>query len=144
MMENLARLCSLVACLFIAGAGLAIIIMIFVGKIDLRYLVSEANHEASMSRFQLLIFTFVIAIAVFRIVELKGALPDVPNGILTLLGISASTYAVGKGISYSDEAGITPREQPPQTNVLGRADAPAADVHDGGGPGGAGAVQGGG
>ena len=27
--------------------------------------------------------------------------PDIPSGVLTLLGISASTYAVGKGISYS-------------------------------------------
>jgi uncharacterized membrane protein len=143
MMENMARLCSLVACLFIAGAGLAIIIMIFVGKIDLRYLVSEANHEASMSRFQLLIFTFVIAIAVFRIVELKGVLPDIPNGILTLLGISASTYAVGKGISYSDEAGIAPRPQPPQTSVLGGGAGAAADIPGGEGPGGAGEAQGG-
>jgi hypothetical protein len=119
MMETLAKFCSLVACLFIAGAGLAIIIMIFVGKIDLRYIVSETNHDASMSRFQLLIFTFVIAIAVFRLVELNGQLPEIPNGILTLLGISASTYAVGKGISYSDPAGVTPRPEPPPTNVLG-------------------------
>ena len=135
-METLARLCSLVACLFIAGAGLAIIIMIFVGKIDLKYLVSETNHDASMSRFQLLIFTFVIAIAVFRLVELKGVLPEVPNGILTLLGISASTYAVGKGISYSDPAGVTPRPQPPPTNVLGGGDGQATA----GGPGGGGAA----
>jgi hypothetical protein len=95
-----------------------------------------------MSRFQLLIFTFVIAIAVFRIVELKGVLPDVPNGILTLLGISASTYAVGKGISYSDEAGITPRQQPPQTNVLGGHGAADAGVPGDGGQGGTGGVQG--
>jgi len=143
-METLAQLCSLVACLFIAAAGLAIIIMIFVGKIDLRYIVSEANHEASMSRFQLLIFTFVIAIAVFRIAEANKALPDVPNGILTLLGISASTYAVGKGISYSDAAGVTPRSQPPQSNVLGRDDAPAPQAPGGGVPGGVAGVEGGG
>jgi hypothetical protein len=54
-----------------------------------------------MSRFQLLIFTFVIAMTMFEIVEKSGAFPDIPTGVLTLLGISATTYAVGKGISYS-------------------------------------------
>ena len=33
--------------------------------------------------------------------------PDIPSGVLTLLGISASTYAVGKGISYSRDEGVT-------------------------------------
>ncbi|HXY49391.1 MAG TPA: hypothetical protein VEI01_08070 [Terriglobales bacterium] len=119
MVNSLASWCSLLACLFLAAVGFAVVVMIFTGRIDLRYLVSEANHEASMSRFQLLIFTFVIAIALFRLVELKNEFPEIPNGILTLLGISASTYAVGKGISYSDKEGITPRDQPPPSGLLG-------------------------
>jgi hypothetical protein len=107
-MNVMAQLCGLLVCLFIGALGLAIVIKIFNGTIDLRYLISEANHEASMSRFQLLIFTFVIAIALFKLVELNKTFPDIPQGVLTLLGISASTYAVGKGISYSRDEGVNP------------------------------------
>ncbi len=102
----MAQACALLACLFLAALAAIVIIKIFTGKIDLQYLISETNGQASMSRFQLLIFTFVIAISLFKLVELKGQLPDVPGGILTLVGISASTYAVGKGISYSRDEGV--------------------------------------
>jgi hypothetical protein len=111
-MDVMAQLCSLLVCLFVGALGLAIIIKIFNGSIDLRYLVSEANHEASMSRFQLLMFTFVIAIAFFKLVEINKTFPDIPQGVLTLLGISASTYAVGKGISYSRDEGVHPKNGP--------------------------------
>ena len=37
----------------------------------------------------------------FAMVEAHLSFPDIPNGVLTLLGISASTYAVSKGITYS-------------------------------------------
>ncbi len=104
----MAQACALLACLFLAALAALVIVKIFTGSIDLQFLISEANGHASMSRFQLLIFTFVIAISLFKLVELKGVLPEVPNGILTLLGISASTYAVGKGISYSREEGVDP------------------------------------
>jgi hypothetical protein len=57
---------------------------------------------ASMSRFQLLIFTLVIALSLFLVVVSKMEFPDrIPPEILTLLGISASTYAVSKGIQLS-------------------------------------------
>ena len=101
-MTLMAQLCGFVLCAFLGLLGATIIIWIWQGKIDLSALLNEANGEASMSRFQLLIFTFVIAISLFVLVEKKtDALPDVPSGVLTLLGISASTYAVGKSISYS-------------------------------------------
>jgi hypothetical protein len=55
-----------------------------------------------MSRFQLLIFTLVIALSLFLVVVSKMQFPDtIPPEILTLLGISASTYAVSKGIQVS-------------------------------------------
>jgi len=103
-MSLMAQICGFVLCAFLGLLAATIIIWIWQGKIDLSALISEANGQASMSRFQLLIFTFVIAISLFTLVE-KGAnpngFPEIPNGVLTLLGISASTYAVGKGISYS-------------------------------------------
>jgi hypothetical protein len=90
-------------CVFLGAIAATIVVWIWQEKIDLRSLLNEANGQASMSRFQLLIFTFVIAISLFELVEKRpdGTFPDIPQGVLTLLGISASTYAVGKGISYS-------------------------------------------
>jgi hypothetical protein len=99
---DVAHVCGLVLCAFLGLLSFTILLWIWQEKIDLSDLVSEANGQASMSRFQLLIFTFVIAISLFEVVENRTTtFPDIPNGILTLLGISASTYAVGKGISYS-------------------------------------------
>jgi hypothetical protein len=94
---------------FIGILAAVIIYMILTGKMDLTHLLNEANGSASMSRFQLLIFTFIIAISLFYLVEKRAdnSFPDVPTGVLTLLGISASTYAVGKGISYSRDEGVT-------------------------------------
>jgi|SRR5580700_6699949 hypothetical protein len=99
----MASICGIMLCLFLAAMGATIIFMIWTGKIDLSQLLSEANGDASMSRFQLLIFTFVVATSLFGLVEKVSppGFPDIPSGVLTLLGISASTYAVGKGISYS-------------------------------------------
>src|SRR6202023_811336 len=82
------------------------------GEIDLAMLLSESKgtdaqgnplYGASMSRFQLLIFTVVIALSLLMIIIANGAtkFPAVPSEILVLLGISASTYAVGKGIQSS-------------------------------------------
>jgi len=102
-MNFMAQVCGFILCAFIGLLGLTILVWIWQGKINLSQLLSEANGDASMSRFQLLVFTFVIAISLFEIVESGTPMgfPQIPTGILTLLGISASTYAVGKGISYS-------------------------------------------
>ena len=101
-MGLMVQVSGFVLCAFIGLLGATIIVWTWLGKIDLSQLLSEANGDASMSRFQLLIFTFVIAISLFMLVEKSsGTLPEIPPGVLTLLGISASTYAVGKGISYS-------------------------------------------
>jgi hypothetical protein len=98
---TLAQVSGFVLCLFLGLLGFTILYQIWTKQINLKYLLSEADGSASMSRFQLLIFTFVIAFGLFEIAEAGMKFPDIPNGILTLLGISASTYAVGKGISYS-------------------------------------------
>jgi len=82
--------------------GFMVLAGIASGTIDISKILEdkEAGGGASMSRFQLLIFTFVIAISLFLIVVNTGQFPDkIPPEVLTLLGISATTYAVGKGIS---------------------------------------------
>jgi hypothetical protein len=115
---TMATVCGFILCLFIGLLALTILYLIWTNKINLEHLLAEADGSASMSRFQLLIFTFVIAISFFEIVEHGMAFPEIPTGVLTLLGISASTYAVGKGISYSQ----------PEVMMQGGANADAADA----------------
>ena len=92
--------------------GLAVLIYIAKGSIDLSNLLSETgDSKASMSRFQLLIFTLVIALSLFLVVVSKMEFPKIPPEILTLLGISASTYAVSKGIQVSGQT--PPPPEPP-------------------------------
>jgi len=117
--------------------GLMVLIAIATGKIDLTLLLTESGGGASMSRFQLLIFTFLIAFSIFMMIVASGTcgasgartvaagrpgafgkpapaggvatsgpcgpmkFPAIPTEILLLLGISASTYAVSKGIQSS-------------------------------------------
>jgi hypothetical protein len=83
-----------------------LLIKIWRNEINLSSLLEEANGQASMSRFQLLIFTLVIAVGLFLYILHTMTLPDIPNSILVLLGISASTYAAGKGISFSRPEGV--------------------------------------
>jgi hypothetical protein len=86
--------------------GMAIMVEIIRGTIDLSALLSESGKGASMSRFQLLIFTFVIALSLFLLVvqNPNHEFPKIPPDVLTLLGISASTYAVSKGIQAGQSA----------------------------------------
>ena len=81
------------------------------GAIDVNLLLSESGGGASMSRFQLLIFTFVIALSFFLLVINSAKFPDIPGGVLTLLGISATTYGVSKGIQAS--GGLLPKSAKP-------------------------------
>lgn len=91
--------------------GFMILAAIASGKIDISAILQEkaadgASSGASMSRFQLLIFTFVIALSLFLIVVNTGDFPStIPPEILTLLGISATTYAVSKGIQAGAKNG---------------------------------------
>ena len=113
-----AHLCGDILCIFLGLLGGTILVLIWVEKIDLSDLINEANGRASMSRFQLLVFTFVIAISLFEVVEnRKDSLPDIPSGILTLLGISASTYAVSKGIQASSPA-LDKTDKPKTTTTV--------------------------
>ncbi|MGI8741915.1 MAG: hypothetical protein ACR2NN_04980 [Bryobacteraceae bacterium] len=89
--------------------GFAVLIYIAKGDIDLSELLNETGGKgASMSRFQLLIFTLVIALSLFLVIAAKMDFPDhIPPEILTLLGISASTYAVSKGIQAGSSSTTT-------------------------------------
>ncbi|MGO9126958.1 MAG: hypothetical protein ACLP6G_18985 [Terriglobales bacterium] len=96
--------------------GFMVLAGIASGKIDISQILSEKGSSgASMSRFQLMIFTFVISLSLFLIVVSKGDFPQaIPNQILELLGISATTYGVSKGIqATSNDKHGTPPAPPP-------------------------------
>lgn len=99
--------------------GFMVLAGIASGKIDISKLLTEAGGGASMSRFQLLVFTFVIALSLLLIVvNNKSSFPDIPANVLALLGISATTYGVSKGIQASSDGGlkgkVTPSGNPPE------------------------------
>jgi len=87
------------------------------GTINLSRLISEPNGDASISRLQLLVFTFVVALSLFLVIVSgkPATFPVIPATVLSLLGISASSYLVSKGIQFSNPAGVEDRE--PQVKI---------------------------
>jgi len=84
----------------IALLALKILIKVFRDEIDLEFLISDENGDASLSRFQFLVFTFVVAMSLFYLIVIKSPpdYPAIPNQILALLGISGGSYVLSKGI----------------------------------------------
>ncbi|MDN5869116.1 MAG: hypothetical protein L0H73_00100 [Nitrococcus sp.] len=105
-MQTLALVMGWIIAIVMGFLGLAIVWFIFTGKINLAKLISEPNGDASLSRFQFLIFTFVISMSVFLVVVGNAPLklPEIPTGIYALLGISGGSYAISKGIQVSRDA----------------------------------------
>lgn len=73
---------------------------IFKDEINLDYLISDAEGNASLSRFQFLVFTFVVAMSLFYLIVISDPplYPPIPNQILALIGISGGSYVISKGI----------------------------------------------
>ena len=88
---------------FLFFLSMMVLLDIIRNKIDLSEVLEELSGGASMSRFQLLAFTFVIAFSFFVIVANQEKFPEIPNNVLALLGVSASTYAISKGLQVSSE-----------------------------------------
>lgn len=86
--------------------GLVIVYKVLTNSIDISLLISESDGGgASLSRFQFLIFTFVIALSLFYVIVRQEGFPEeIPNGILALLGISGGSYVVSKGIQAQMDA----------------------------------------
>ena len=125
-LEFLELLLGYLLCAIVGLFGLLLVWKIATNQIDLSHLLSDDDGMASTSRFQLIVFIFVVALSFFLVVVSNvkirqyGAgsgstegLPDVPGGVLALLGISASSYLVSRGISASQDEGIShPPENP--------------------------------
>jgi hypothetical protein len=110
-MDALTMAAGILIVTFSGLLGFTILLWIWRGKISLSKLVSEANGDASMSRLQFLIFTFVISVSLFLIVvgnKNGPAFPsDIPPAVLALLGISAGSYLVSKGIQFANPPQLT-------------------------------------
>ena len=103
----------------IGAFALMIIYKMIKGDINLQYLIAGADGDASLSRFQFLIFTFVIALGLFLII-LSGdphpKFPDtIPGGILALLGISGGSYVTSKAVDANAPAPPAPPLSSPPT-----------------------------
>ena len=90
---------------FLAALEALILWKMATDKLDLRSLLSNGQGGASLSRLQLLIFTFVIAAGFVYLTAKGSAFPVVNDGVLVLLGISGATYAVGKSLDRTAQTG---------------------------------------
>lgn len=110
-LQVLTLICGYLICFIVGVLGLMILWQIYRGNINLSRLISEPTGDASMSRFQFLVFTFVIALSLFLVIVATSppSFPNIPGTVLTLLGISGSSYLVSKGIQFSDPAGVSQR-----------------------------------
>jgi uncharacterized membrane protein len=109
--QVISLLVACILCVIILAIAMTVVWAMLRGRIDLSHLLSESASaealpdsppagppKASLSRFQFLVFTFVIA-GLYLVLSLEtGTLIDVPNGVLILLGISGATYAAGKAM----------------------------------------------
>jgi len=108
MQTATALIAEWIVLVFIAGAGAVVLVKLWSGSIDLGGLLSEAADpaapgapgKASMSRLQLLLFTFVIAGLYLTLSLEAGQMVEIPNQVLGLLGISGASYVVSKGIHH--------------------------------------------
>lgn len=106
---------------FVGALGGLILWKVFKNEIDLRYIISDEDGDASLSRFQFLIFTFVVSISLFYIIVNQvppGYPQNIPNQILALLGISGGSYVLSKGIQSSRDVGIREVESGPAPTVV--------------------------
>lgn len=92
---------AIVAFILISFAGL-VLWKLFWNADALDGLLSEPGlTKASMARFQLLIFTFVIA-GLYLLLSIEaGTFVDIPGNVLGLLGISSGTYVVSKAVQMN-------------------------------------------
>jgi hypothetical protein len=110
--------------LLVVGAELSVLLFLFglivlyalaTDQIRIDKLISEPSGDASISRFQLLVFTFMIALSFVLLLftsPTKG-FPTIPNDVLILLGISTGTYGVGKGLQVAGKMVSDSSSQPP-------------------------------
>lgn len=89
--------------------ALIVLAKVWKGTINLNGLLCEPDSDkASLSRFQFLIFTFVIA-GLYLLLSIEaGTFVDIPTNVLALLGISGGSYILSKSVSPGGALGRGP------------------------------------
>ena len=146
-LQTLEIVIGYVVCGIVGLFGVVLVYKIATNKIDLTHLLSDDDGTASTSRFQLVVFIFVIALSFFLVVvsnvklrqaggvakpapsQSESPLPDVPGGVLSLLGISASSYLVSRGISASQPDKPAPGPTPDNPKPDAPPDNPKPDAN---------------
>jgi hypothetical protein len=102
--QNISLYCFAIISIILLLFAFLVLWKIYNGDISLNGLLAEIPPDgksvdaskASLSRFQFLIFTFVIA-GLFLLLSIEaGSFVDIPQNVLVLLGISGGTYVVSK------------------------------------------------
>lgn len=89
--------------LIILGMAWLVGVRLFNDKTSLVGLLHEPDSgKASLSRFQFLVFTFVIAGLYLGLSLESGTLIEVPDSALWMLGISGGSYIAARGVSAID------------------------------------------
>jgi hypothetical protein len=83
---------------FLALLQALLLWMMVRGEIPLKDLLSDGEGQASLSRFQFMLFTFVIAVGILYLTIKCETFPELDHGVLLLLGISGASYAIGKSL----------------------------------------------
>jgi hypothetical protein len=100
--QNIAVYSFAIISIIILLFAILILWKIYNNTINLTGLLTEPGPDgqgkASLSRFQFLVFTFVIA-GLFLLLSIEsGTFVDIPNNVLALLGISGGSYLVSKAM----------------------------------------------
>jgi hypothetical protein len=71
-------------------------------------LITSRNGFASLSQFQIMLWTFLVIASAAYVMALSGTLIPITNGTLVLLGISGATAVISKAKSQSDATAAPP------------------------------------
>lgn len=109
--DNIANYSFAIISIILLLFAFLVIWKIYTGAISLDGLLAETpkdgksvdNAKASLSRFQFLIFTFVIA-GLFLLLSIEsGSFVEIPTNVLVLLGISGGTHLIAKTVDKSPD-----------------------------------------
>ena len=102
----------------IVAFAAAVLWQIVNGRIDLFGIVSEPDDvarvnrrpKASLSRFQFLVFTFVVA-GLFLMLSIEsGSFVNIPENVLVLIGLSGTSFIVSKAVGQAKPKASEPPE----------------------------------
>jgi len=150
-MVTLALVAGWIITILVGAIGAWVLFLIILGRINLTRLISEPPPpgappnappgDASLSRFQFLVFTFIIAMGLLVVIFGQSPLnfPTIPGNLLGLLGVSGGSYVIAKGIQANRDVQLSGDGDGTTDNSGGQAGQGNAAAGAAGGAGGAGA-----